>query len=230
MSVSTPPDSVGAPKLISLSPEMTRDERSRALRALTEEVRKARESFPTDPVEISVIAQRANEALKGAKGITHEQLAEIRARADEFNRNNKVLLELHTDQGRITIDHSGISSDNPVILATVREALNAKRKSGELPEPADVSEKLSQLVEVAKSLYGKDAEISKLPEPELQLSNALGAVTLLSDGSITATGGMAAVIAGLFQPGNALSAQPSDRLHEIITRRIAVLQSLFATG
>jgi len=209
---------------------MTRDERDRVVRAVAERVESTQKTLPTDPVGISAFAQKINEVLKNAKHTTREQFAEIRARVEELERNNKILLELHTSQGRITIDHGGVSSDNPVVLATVEEALKAKYESGELPKPADKSERLSQKINIVKSLFGKGAEVSKLPEAELKLSNALGAVTLLSDGSVHATGGMAAVIAGLLQPGNALSAQPSDRLHEIIAKRIAVLQSLFSTS
>jgi len=209
---------------------MSRDERDRVVRAVLDRVEREAKPVPTDPVEISAIAQRAREALKHAKHITHEQIAEMRARITENQRNYKVLLELHTDQGRITIDESGISSNNIVLVDTVQAAFDARHESGELPEPADRSEYLSQLIAVAKSLYGKDAEISKQPEAELKLANALGAVTLLSDGSITATGGMKAVITNLLQPGNALSAQPSERLDEIIAKRIAVLQSLFSNS
>lgn len=228
MSTSGPSDAVGKPNLFFLSPEMTRDERSRTVRAFLDDAEKRKSIFTQDPVEISAIAQKANEAVKLGKHITHEQIAESRTRLAEAERNNKVLLELHTDQGRITIDHSGISSDSEALLATVRNVFAARHESGELPEPADKSEYLTQLIAVAKSLYGKDAEISKLPEAELKLSNALGAVTLLADGSITATGGMAAVIANLLKPGNALAAQPPDQLHDIIAKRISVLQSLFS--
>lgn len=228
MSISDAARAVAVPNLFFLSPEMTREERSRTVRAFLDDAEKRKPILSQDPVDISAIAQRASEAVKLGKHITHEQIAESRARLAEAERNNKVLLELHTDQGRITIDHTGISSNNGALLDIVQVAFDARHESGELPEPADKAEYLSQLIAVAKSLYGKDAEISKLPEAELKLSNALGAVTLLSDGSITATGGMAAVIANLLQPGNALSARPSERLDEIIAKRIAVLQSLFS--
>jgi hypothetical protein len=227
MSTSGPSDVVGKPNLFFLSSEMTRDERSRTVRAFLDDAEKRNPTFSHDPVDISEIALKASEAVKRGKHITHEQIAESRARLAEAERSNKVLLELQTDQGRITIDHSGISSDSEALLANIRAAFDSKHESGELPKPADKSEYLSQLIDVVKSLYARETDIPK--KPELQLSNALGTATLFEDGTVSATGAMAVVIAGLLEPGNSLSAKPTDQLNEIIAQRYVVLQSLFST-